>query len=511
LTSNLLHMEREMSASRETTSAPTPFSVIDVGSNSVRLVVFEGLICNALPIFNERSLCGLGKGISDDNCMRRKAMDNALKSIDRFVHLSKEMGAGHPRIVATAAVRNTANGQELVDEVAARTGVPVEVISGREEARLSSLGVLAAMPDADGFMGDMGGGSLELVDLAKGKIGMGITLPLGALSLNNRGDESNAERIKRIDRELGKVDWLDRLQGRTFYAVGGNWRSLAKLHQAQTKYPLRIIHHYEMSCSDAEGLANIIARLSTESVDRLKGVTSRRRQSLPASSLVLARLLKLGKPANVIFSGVGLREGVLSDSLSEVERRHDPLIEMSIRLGGRETRYSGMGFELEKWMRGLFAGETRTESRIRTAAALLSDTAWRTHPDYRAEAAFKRVLYAPLSGISHMERAMISLAVYVRYAGDVDNDYINVARKLISDDEFHWVRKLGLALRLGLTLSGGTPGVLSRSQLDHQKGPVVLTLPSGDRCFLGQAVNKRLKALGNMLDRSWDIVVEEQD
>jgi exopolyphosphatase / guanosine-5'-triphosphate,3'-diphosphate pyrophosphatase len=510
LTSNLASVNQDGPAAHDRATTLEPFSVVDVGSNSVRLVVFEGLVCNALPIFNERILCGLGKGVGADNGMRPKAMDNALAAIERFVHLSSEMGAGAPYIVATAAIRNAANGKDFAAEVKSRTGVSVNIISGREEARLSSLGVIGSIPEADGFMGDMGGGSLELVDLANGQTGQGTTMALGALLLNDQFKQTGSALKKTIDAELEKVAWLDQLQGRTFYAVGGNWRALAKLHQAQTRYPLRIVHHYRMSASDTQDLANIIARLSPDSVDRLKGVSSRRRQLLPTSSLVLARILKLGKPKNVIFSGGGLREGVLNDNLSQMERRRDPLIEMCVRLSGHETRYRGMGFEMEKWMRGLFAGESRAELRMRTAAALLSDTAWRTHPDYRAEAAFKRVLYAPLSGIDHKERAMIALAVYVRYAGDVVNDFISIARKLISDDEYQWVRKLGLAMRLGHTLSGGTPGVLSRSQLDHQSGPIVLTLTEEDANFLGASVTKRVKSLGTMLEREWEVVISDK-
>jgi exopolyphosphatase / guanosine-5'-triphosphate,3'-diphosphate pyrophosphatase len=509
LTSNLLHLDQARVDQARDVAAATPFAVIDVGSNSVRLVVFEGLVSNALAIFNERDLCGLGKGIGADNCMRQKAVDNALRSIERFVHLSAEMGAGVPKIVATAAVRNAANGSAFVANVLARTGVTVDVLSGREEARLSSLGVMDSIPDADGLMGDLGGGSLELVDLKGSQIGQGVTLPLGALFLNNRFPDAGPDVKEFIDRQLAEVGWLEQLKGRTFYAVGGNWRALAKLHQAQSKYPLRIVHHYRLPAEDARDLAKIIARLSADSIDRLKGVTSRRRGSLPTSSLVLSRLLKLGKPSDIVFSGGGLREGVLNDHLSEEERRRDPLIEMSVRLGRRETRYDGLGFELEKWMRGLFTGETKAEARIRTAAALMSDTAWRTHPDYRAEAAFKRVLYAPLSGINHKERAMISLAVYVRYAGDESSDFTSIARKLVTDDEYRWVCKLGLALRLGQTLSGGTPGVLSRSQIAHDNGPLVLTLIEEDANFLGPSVDKRLKALGNMLNREWEVVIAQ--
>ena len=508
MTSNLLHMDQNPTGLSKEFSGLAPFAVIDVGSNSVRLVVFEGLLSNALPIFNERNLCALGKGIGEDNCMRQKAMDHALRSIERFVHLSAEMGAGVPKIIATAAVRNTANGHILTEQVFDRTGVTVDVVSGREEARLSSLGVMASIPDADGFMGDLGGGSLELVDLKNGQAGQGTTLPLGALLLNNRFPDSGAKVKKFIDQELAKVDWLDGLKGRGFYAVGGNWRALAKLHQAQNKYPLRIVHHYRVETSEAQELSKIISRLSVDSIDRLKGVTPRRRGSLATSSLVLSRLLKLGKPSHVVFSGGGLREGVLNDHLSEIERRRDPLIEMSIRLGGRETRYDGLGYELEKWMRGLFAGETKSEARIRTAASLLSDTAWRTHPDYRAEAAYKRVLYAPLSGINHKERAMISLAVFVRYAGDVSSEATSIARKLVSEDEYDWVRKLGLAMRLGHTLSGGTPGVLSRSELAQDTGPLTLSLTSEDANFLGPSVDKRLKALGSALDREWKVLID---
>jgi len=472
-------------------------AVIDIGSNSVRLVVFEGLIRAPLPVFNERVLCGIGRDLAVTGALYEGGVDLALSSIERFVMISREIRAGEPDAVATAAVREARNGLQFVERVRERCGLEVRVLSGVDEARLSALGAMSAIPGADGVMGDLGGGSLELVVLNSGEIGESVTLPLGALRLMGMTPE---EQIAAIDQAMESVPWLKNLKNKTFYAVGGAWRSLARIHMAQRDYPLRIVHQYQLTRSDANTLAGVISGLSLDSMARIEGVNKRRLESLPGAATVLSRLLKRIRPGQVMFLAGGLREGMLHERLSEHVRREDPLISQCREFAVRASRFGDTGDELGNWMAPIFDGESRVHNRLRSAACLISDVAWRAHPSYRALQAFEEVLHAPFVGIDHAGRAFVALAVHARYNGSADVSDTAAARTLIEPTEIGQAKLVGVCLRLGLTLSGGVAGVLARTRLEKSKAHVTLRMRRQDAQLSSELIERRLASVARFLD-----------
>jgi len=439
--------------------------------------------------------------------MADEAVAAGLAAIRRYVALSRAMGACDPEIVATAAVRDAENGPDLVAAVLDQVGITVRVVNGREEARLSCLGVLSGIPEADGVMGDLGGGSLEVVGLDRGQTGEGLTFPLGPLRLIATAGQSGPALSRLVDETLAAAPWLQEARDRTFYAVGGTWRALAKIHQAQISYPMRIIHHYALSADDAESFCNVVARLSPDSLVRLEGVNTKRRPALPIAALVMARLLNLVKPHAVVFCAGGLREGLVYDGLAADVRRQDPLIEACREFAHHEGRFAEHGAELAAWMAPLFPDASGRENTLRLAVCLLSDTAWRSHPDYRADAAFRRVLYAPFTGLDHRERAFVALAVYARYAGRTDGATAEAARALISNADVDLARTIGLALRLGHAISGGTAGIVARSRLAIDQGPLTMSLGDEDGGLMGPTIDKRLAMLAGAMDRDYRIDV----
>ena len=171
-------------------------AVIDVGSNSIRLVVYKGLRRAPLPILDDKVSCGLGRGMDREGMMSPQSMDLALRTVSRFVDIARSMRVSGIKAVATAAVRDAANGPDFKNAVKRRCGISLRVLSGMEEAKLSALGTLCAIPDADGVMGDIGGGSLELVEIREGKIGNHATLPLGTIPLLESGMSPEKARKK---------------------------------------------------------------------------------------------------------------------------------------------------------------------------------------------------------------------------------------------------------------------------------------------------------------------------
>lgn len=478
-------------------------AVIDIGSNSIRLVVYDGLTRSPMALFNEKVLCGLGRGVEKSGLLNPDGVAQALEALARFASLTAGMEIKRLDVIATAAVRDAQDGAAFVAAIEQRTGLQVRVISGEEEARLSAMGVLSGTPEADGLVGDLGGGSLELVGLDRGVIGEQVTLPLGPLRLMETGVTRQTGLIRLIDQHLESLPWLPKAKGRPFYPVGGSWRAIAKLHMEQTNAPLHIIHHYTLPAAEAREFTGLVARQGRSSLEKMSG-SRRRLDTLPFAALVFERLLKVAQPSKVVFSAYGLREGHLFSLLTPEGQREDPLLASAADWAHRFTRMGDSAL-LTDWTAGLFAGEDDNAIRLRHAACLLSDIGWAEHPDYRAEHAFLRILRFPFPALDHDERAFLALSAYARYAGTIDAPVTLGARSLVTDGQGQRALVLGLALRLAHTLSGGATGLLKRTSLKINGERLVLTLPEDGSVPSGEAVQRRVDALAKALSRKGDV------
>jgi exopolyphosphatase/guanosine-5'-triphosphate,3'-diphosphate pyrophosphatase len=476
--------------------------VVDIGSNSIRLVVFDRLARAPQLLFNEKVLCGLGRGLDADGRLNPEGVESALLNLGRFVRLAKAMGIGRLDLLATAAVRDAANGAEFAATVRKRCGVPVRILSGSEEARLSALGVVSGIARADGLMGDLGGGSLELVGLDRGALGAHVTLPLGPLRVGEAAiADRDAARVL-IDRHLESVPWIADLHGRSFYAVGGAWRSLARIHMEQVGHPLHVIQQYRIDREQAENLLRVMSRLGRRTLSAISGLSRRRLDTLPFAALLLERLLRQGRPEAVVFSAFGLREGYVFSQLPAALRREDPLLAAARDHGDRDGRFGPMGEALEEWTRPLFATESADQRRLRAAVCLLSDIAWRDHPDYRAEQSFSRILRLPIGGLEHGERVFAAAAVAARYAGTLEPVAREPVLRLIDEPRLGQALVLGLALRLAFSLSGATRRLLKETGIKIAGDRLTLMLPKDGSVMYGEAVDRRLEALGRAIGRA---------
>lgn len=482
------------------TPADGKVAVIDVGSNSVRLVVYDGLHRAPYPVFNEKVLCGLGRSLDQTGKLDAEAVDHAVRTVRRFVELLRAMQVADIEVVATAAVRDAANGDDFVSKIEQQTGAVIRVLSGTEEARFSSLGVLSACPDAEGIMGDLGGGSLELVALRDGATAQASTLPIGPLRLRNIATKPR----RLIDDALAGLNWLPAVAGGDLHVVGGAWRALGRIHMARTGYPLKVLHGLALPAADMETLARLISGLGRTSLKRISGVPKERLDTLPLAALILSRLLRVAQPARVVFSAYGLREGLLFDKLAETRRAEDPLLDLCRRAAQRRARFPEHADELMRWIDPLFVGETSEQRRLRHAAAVLSDIAWRAHPEYRAESALTDILHGPFVGVDHAGRAWLALSVHARYTGSNGGNYTRPARIIIDQDGAAVARQVGLALRLGHTLSGGVPGLLDRSRLQLTGENLILDA-TGSAELIGDVVERRLETLARAFDRDYVI------
>jgi exopolyphosphatase / guanosine-5'-triphosphate,3'-diphosphate pyrophosphatase len=453
-------------------------------------------------LLNEKVLCGLGRGLGETGRLNPEGMELARVNLQRFVALARAVGAGRLDVLATAAMRDAADGKDFALEIERRFGVRVRVLAGAEEGRYSALGVLSGIPDAQGVAGDLGGGSVELVPLGRGRAGSGATLPLGPLRLQSLADDE--KRVKdAIDRQVQGVPFLTRETGGNFYAVGGAWRALARLHMEQTNYPLHIVQSYTLPRGEAEKYLDVIARQSRKSLERIGTISKKRLEVVPLAARLLLRLLKRLEPKELVFSAGGLREGHLYSLLDAAEQRTDPLIAACLEQAEQNPRFGLMGEALYQWAAPLFPREAPARQRLRRAAAILSDIAWPEHPDYRAEQALRHALYMPVNGITHRERAFLALALYARYGGRGSVE-LAASLELLDEEELAAARIIGLAMRLGYTISGGAPALLGGVGLSLGEGIVALSFQQSGAGRYGETVQRRLDALGRAMGRRTD-------
>ena len=475
-------------------------AVVDIGSNSVRLVVYDAPTRLPIPMYNEKAQCALGRGMGATGRLNPDGVDCALNSVRRFSGLAKAMGVEELHLVATAAVREASDGQEFIEDVDEAIGEHIQVLSGEDEAKFAALGLLMGVPQADGVIGDLGGGSLDLVGLDGGQFGQSATFSFGHLRLAEAAGD-NPERARDIVTDaFSQLKWLKKVEGRTVYAAGGSWRALARILIDQTSHPLHVVDNFTIGAERALTILHLVSGAGRHSLDLIPGVPKKRIETLPFAAAALEGLLTSTRATRLQFSGFGMREGVLLSCLSDKLRHQDPLLSACKTMSERTGRFSVKGREILEWIAPLYPDETIAEQRLRYAACLMSDIGWNEHPDYRAEHSFIRVLRIPYAGLTHADRALLASTVYVRQNGDLGDPLIRPILGLLDVGQLSWIKVTGLALRLAHTISGSAPGVLSKCQLEVTKDKLWLHIAAEDRdALISEAVLRRLKTLAKAL------------
>ncbi|AHD00376.1 Ppx/GppA family phosphatase [Leisingera methylohalidivorans] len=473
--------------------------VVDVGSNSVRLVVFDGAARSPAYFYNEKIMCALGAGLSESGRLNPEGRVRALSALRRFQHLAKGMGLPPLSAVATAAVRDASDGPEFCAEVLRETGLKVHVIDGREEARLSAQGVLLGWPGAYGLVCDIGGSSMELAEIQENTVGRRLTSSLGPLKLRDikggrKGRKAHIkEVIEQLKGEMGPQ--RDRL-----FLVGGSWRAIARIDMHRRGYPLKVLHEYRMSARDVRETARYI---ETRNLDKLRdacGISSSRMSLVPYAIDVLTRLVKTFKPKDIAVSSYGIREGLLYEQMPQRLRARDPLIEASRFAEAKDARVPGFGSTLYDFVIPLFSGARLAKRRLVKAACLLHDVSWRAHPDYRAEVCFDNATRANLGGLKHSERVFLGLALLHRYSNKRQGSAFEHLYALLDVKGQHEAEVLGKAMRFGAMLMLTSSGDIGSLRWQPRKRVLHAELPDAARPLCGEVAEARLRSLGKALE-----------
>jgi len=462
----------------------------------VRLVVYAGPQRIPPPIFNEKVLAGLGSS-EPGEALPAEPRRAALAAVSRFKLLIDHMGVKQTRVVATAAVRDASDGREFVRDIR-RTGLPCEVLSAEEEARLAGEGVISGIPEAEGLVGDLGGGSLELVRVAGDASLSGISLPLGVLRLDPSTEGERTAR-KTLRAALKETDLRERARGRNFYMVGGSWRALARIDMLATDFPLPITHLYRMK----PGRARELRRLAATPDSRLaKTVSPARLASAPVAAMLLQLIVEELEPSRLVVSTYGIREGLLYSTLDPNVRPLDPLIEEARCSGGGEHRFGQHGDLLDEWLSAIFNDDLAMR-RLRLASCLLADVAWQANPGFRAERAVEMALHGNWVAVDATGRVIMAQALSSAFGGERLDGRL---AQLCTEQQLRRAHQWGVAIRLGQRLSGGVGAVLERTFLGGSDRALELHVRRGEEALVGDQVERRLIRLGEALGREVAVV-----
>ena len=468
-------------------------------------MAYEGLTRSPTPIFNEKVLAGLGRQVQTTGLLPQEATVTAFAALRRFRALCDNLHVRRIYSIATAACRDARNGDEFIAKAERICRTPIQILSGKREAHLTALGVVSGIHKPDGIVGDLGGGSLELVDVHGSRVRSGVTLPLGGLALQDLSGKSLKKAEKFVEEAFEDLDILDEGEDRTFYAVGGTWRALARLHMWQVGYPFHVMHNYSIPAREALEFSRLVHRVDTETLSKIEVVNAARRPLLAYAAIVLENLVRTIKPKDVVISVMGVREGLLYEKLGEKERARDPLLEAAADLNVLRSRSPRHGEELIAWTDRFMASskleETAEERRLRHAACLLGDIGWRAHPDYRSEQAMNIIAHGAFVAIDHPGRAYLALAVYFRHAGLSEEGLSPRLRELATTRMLDRARVLGAAMRVAYILTAGQAGVLPKTPMQVKRGKVVLTLAGSYGKLTSDRLMGRLRQLARLIGR----------
>jgi len=482
--------------------------VVDVGSNSVRLVVFDGAARSPAYFYNEKVLAGLGQGLVQSGRLNPEGKVRALAALERFAALAKGMDLPPLSCVATAAVRDAEDGPEFRAEAEARTGLKLWVIDGLEEARLSAQGVLLGWPEAEGLVCDIGGNSMELAEVTGGEVGRRVSSPLGPFRLQQVADGSKGVNsyirkvVKGLANEVGTNH--DRI-----YLVGGSWRAIARLDMERRKYPMTVLHEYRMEPEELLKTIEWIAKNDLMTLRARTGTSAARMELVPLATRVLRQLIRTFKPKEIDISSYGIREGLLYEQMPKKLRGRDPLIEACRFAEKTAARMPGFGKKLNDFLRPVFVSASPERKRLIKAACLLHDTTWRAHPDYRAEACFDNVTRANLGGLSHGERVFLGLALLHRYKNSRAGSRLEPVFALLTDEQIQDAEILGKAMRFGAMFAVKSPEEAGSLVWLEEKRELELLLNPNAKALFGEVAQARFKSLTDAMGATAKVTLSE--
>lgn len=491
-------------------------AIIDIGSNTVRMMIYGGSMRAPTVLLNEKVTARLGRDIATSGELAEEAVDLAMSGLERFALLLDDLGIEDVDMVATAAVREASNGKQFVKRLE-KLGFEPRVLSGEEEACLSASGVAGAFPGATGVVADFGGGSLELVTVNNGEPGKPTSLPLGALRLpqyrKENGKNSDTAMRKSLEKVIRKAGWgLASEEGhepQPLYLVGGTWRAMAVFMMQIQGHPLTDPHGFELEPKKALKFAEALAEETPESLKARERISTMRAEKLPDAAVLLEALLSQVSPSRIVFSSWGLREGMLFDRLPPHGKAQDPLIAGVSVFATQRGAPPTLATLIASWTVDAVPPSGTGSERLRLAATMLALASMQIEPNIRLPQAIDWALHKRWIAVDGSQRAMLAAAIA---ANGNALDLPEKVRALASDEAIEEAVCWGLAVRLARRLGARSRRSLQVSRLLVEGETLVLRLSDSHGALFAGPVEKDIKLLADRLGLDWrvDILPDEK-
>ena len=481
-------------------------AVIDLGSNSIRMLIYEDFEKSQIPIFNEKAVCSLGNSLELTGKLDPLGVQYSISVLERFKNILNNSKVNSVNIFATAAVRDAKDGPYFKSVVEKIFDNEIEVLTGEQEAERSALGVILGFEKVNGIVADLGGGSLELAKVKNGVIEKKASLPIGILRLFNRPKKKKSKKISDIISEnLSSVNWLKKTKVKNLYVVGGVWRTLLKADIFLKKYPLNVLHQYQLTGEDALSLCHRLddkKKLSSLKVDQ---ITKSRTNYVPIATNILKQLLLLTAPEKLLCSISGVREGTLITK-SGYKLTEQDLLDNFIEYSAFRTGDYGENYlKYYNFIKDIFSDNENFPTRLLKPTCSLSNMDWGLGAYQKAELVFAQILNTPALSLSHSDRIKIALAGFWRHCSVKyypDRDYVS----LLSNNEILIARQVGAALRLASGIAAISTIFLDNLSLTKKGNTIIFSVPNQHSQIVTKSVQKRLKSLSKEMDADFKIL-----
>lgn len=466
--------------------------IIDVGSNSARLVVTEitdRMGCQL--VYSQKEPLRLAMKTDRNGNLTDEAFSSTAACLRNFGFMCRLYRTDDIMAVATAAIRNAHNGTALAEEVSEKSGIGLKVISGQEEARLSCLGVLNSIDEKDAVIFDEGGGSTEIALVKDRKIVESASIPLGCANLTELGRQHGTESLKVMEKliaaELKKMPWLEGC-GLPLIGVGGTARAIGKVEQKQVKYFTAKLHNYRFPMQDFKDWYKALPDIPPAERRRIPGLSEDRADVILAGASIISGLADKTGAGNFILSGCGLREGLFAQYLHQ-QFPEIPLVTSDVLKSSLENnlhlyapdepharlvaRIAGALFtgwhslhhlEAEKWMKPLLT------------AALLHDSGVRINFYNHTRHSGYLIENCRLFGLNHRE--IIFSSIIAAWHHGVNRSYLKDKpyRKFLSEEDVKNLSTAALLLALAECLDYTQSGLVTDVKAEAADGSAMLTV-----------------------------------
>ncbi|MFC4776387.1 exopolyphosphatase [Paenibacillus sp. GCM10023252] len=494
--------------------------IIDIGSNSVRLVIYERTASGAHRVIDgSKRPVRLSERITEDGSLSEEAVTELLDTLRHFGLICAHHQTGHIRAVATAAVRNAANRDQVLSRIQAESGLVIELLSGKDEAEYGFIGMINAMDVKDGYLIDIGGGSTELSLFQDRKLVHSISFPFGCVSLNRRfaakgmvSDESMRALESLVSSSLSSVSWLRDLPGLPLIGVGGTVRSLGKISQAVTKYPFTQTHNYPITGDAVDQLFDQLRKLPLDKRRKFPGLSKDRTDLIVPGLAVLRVIYKAIHASHYKICGAGLRDGlfyttrfpdrpklsdVLSYSLQNLSALHPEAPKQHV------SQVNRLGLQLFDFLHPLRQDKLPPRARVwlDTASTLFRIGASIDYYEY-SKHSFYLITNSRLNGLSHREILIIGAIASYKSKNRVRQllaDY----KELLNETDYQVIYELGILLHLAIALDRSETQAIGRLSMEEE-GKQLHLLPVRSHGSL--AVERReVEALSEDFYKLWSV------